>query len=441
MAISGNSVFEVRTGGSDINGGGFVTGASGTDYSQQNAKNTAGSNISTTDAVAVGTGVITSATAAFTAAIVGNVIYLQGGTGALAAGWYQVITFTSATSITVDRNVAAGTGITMNIGGALLSPGQANAIAITGNVVFIQNSGADGNSVYSITSVSSAVSGGIIGGAQLVVYQGYTSSRTLGNTDARPQLQLNVASATMFNSSSAIIQNLFCNGNSQTSARVVAALTFFIGCLFENFNTVSTAGSGAQFYRCSATANSATVFAGTLAVACEAYANTATAFTTSICVNCIASGNTGGSTDGFVSAGGIYMNCIAISNGRDGFRSTSNAQAIFINCHAEANGGYGFDMTTACKALINCSYFNNTSGGVFANTSVMSNTGAISVTAGSVFTNAGGNNFSLNNIVNQGALLRAAANPAIFPRGLTSNFRDIGAAQHQDTPAIFVIDD
>ena len=53
MALSANSVFEVRTAGNDTNGGGFVTGAAGTDYSQQDAKNTAGSDISTTDAVAL----------------------------------------------------------------------------------------------------------------------------------------------------------------------------------------------------------------------------------------------------------------------------------------------------------------------------------------------------------------------------------------------------
>jgi len=62
-AISVNSVFEVRTAGNDTNGGGFVTGAAGTDYSQQDANNTVGADISTTDAVAAGTTTITSITA------------------------------------------------------------------------------------------------------------------------------------------------------------------------------------------------------------------------------------------------------------------------------------------------------------------------------------------------------------------------------------------
>src|ERR1041385_4429179 len=113
MSISALTVWEVRpTNGANTNGGGFVSGAAGTDYSQQNAKNTVGNNISTTDAVANGTTTITSATASFTSAIVGNIIYLQGGSGSLTAGWYQVTTFTNSTTIVVDRTVASGTGIT-----------------------------------------------------------------------------------------------------------------------------------------------------------------------------------------------------------------------------------------------------------------------------------------------------------------------------------------
>ena len=37
MALSANTIFEIRTAGDNNAGGGFVAGASGTDYSQQNA--------------------------------------------------------------------------------------------------------------------------------------------------------------------------------------------------------------------------------------------------------------------------------------------------------------------------------------------------------------------------------------------------------------------
>lgn len=444
MAISANSVFEVRTAGSDTNGGGFVTGASGTDFSQQNTKNTAGSDISTTDIVANGTTTLTSATMNGDANMVGNIIYLQGGTGSLAAGWYQIVSFTSDvggtnTIFVVDRTVANGTGITMNIGGALLSPGMASGIMVAGNIAFILNVGGDGASVYSITSATANVAVGTIGNATSCFFQGYTSNRSLGNSDARPTLQLNVSTATMWSSATILAQNIVCDGNSQTSARF-SSNGLFNMFLVKNFDLTSTGGS---YYYCSATTNSAPVFVGGIAVHCEAYLNTATPFSISA-FDCISSGNTGATTDGFqlISAAvdQILNGCSSISNGRHGFNLTAVAASAVINCHAESNAQWGFNLSTAAKALINCSYFGNSSGGV-TTTANLSNVGAIAVTAGTVFVNAAGNNFALNNIASQGALLRAAAHPALFPRASTSNFRDIGAPQHQDGPTLFVIDD
>src|SRR5689334_4033214 len=105
MALSANTVWEIQTGGNDANGGGFVTGASGTDYSQTATKRTAtGSDDSTTDAVANGTTTLTSATANFTTEIVGNIICLSGGSGSLTKGWYQVASRTNATTIVLDRS-------------------------------------------------------------------------------------------------------------------------------------------------------------------------------------------------------------------------------------------------------------------------------------------------------------------------------------------------
>jgi len=116
---------------------------------------------------------------------------------------------------------------------------------------------------------------------------------------------------------------------------------------------------------------------------------------------------------------------------------------MLINCHAESNTIYGFSLSGNAKVLVNCSYFNNSSGGVNSTVNIM-NVGAIAVTVGSVFVNAAGNNYALNNTASQGALLRATGYPSLFPRVLTSNYRDIGAAQHQDSPSttnIFIIDD
>lgn len=121
--------------------GGTYSLYSAIDYSQQDTANSSGSNISTTDAVANGTTTITSATGAFTSALPGNVIYLTGGTGSLTGGWYEVASVTNSTTIVVDRTVATGTGITMNIGGALASLSVPVANAVNSNQVFVKNTG------------------------------------------------------------------------------------------------------------------------------------------------------------------------------------------------------------------------------------------------------------------------------------------------------------
>lgn len=133
-AIPANSVWEVRTTGSDTNGGAFVVGATGTDMSQFDNKNAASCtlcqsatvNISVADGVTAGTTTITSLTANFSAAIVGNVIYVAGGTGTITGAWYEVATFTNSTTVLVDRStgLTTGTGVTVNIGGALATINQ-----------------------------------------------------------------------------------------------------------------------------------------------------------------------------------------------------------------------------------------------------------------------------------------------------------------------------
>src|SRR3954469_9556272 len=113
MALSSSTVYQVRPGGADTNGGGFVTGASGTDWSKQDA-----AQYSVTDGVAAGSTTLTSVTAAFGTDVVGNLIYVSGGTGSITAGWYQIISRTNATTIVVDRStgLTAGTGVTLKIG-------------------------------------------------------------------------------------------------------------------------------------------------------------------------------------------------------------------------------------------------------------------------------------------------------------------------------------
>lgn len=422
MALSASTVLEVETGGSDTNGGGFVTGASGTDWSQQ-----ASPQYSVTDGVTAGTTTITSATAAFGTDVVGNLIYVQGGTGSIAAGWYQIISRTNATTIVVDRStgLSVGTGATLHIGGAFASAGAASAIAVSGNIIFVKNG------TYSLTTATAGAGGPLVVVSNATIC-GYGSTRTLANTDTPPLIQYNASTITFLTGTAQLVINLKLDGNGQTASKVASAGQF-VRCIFINMNTASSAA--VFFVGCSATTCSAAVFGGSgIASYCEAFANTAIPFTCST-VRCLSYGNTGGSTDGFnPPAGGVCLSCIAVANGRDGFRLAGSTALSMANCHSEANAGFGYNFTnSASKALINCSHFNNTSGGVTGNGVTVLAMGTIAVTVGSVFTNAAGNVYSLNSLTNQGALLRAAAFPSTYPAGLTPNFMDIGVAQHQDS--------
>ena len=116
MTVSGDMVWEVRANGTAAGGAGFKTGASGTDYSQQDAV-----QITRTDIVidATTNTKLTSAATAFTSAEVGNVINITSGTG-FTAGRYEIVSEASGV-VTCDRAVGttSSTGGNGNVGGAM----------------------------------------------------------------------------------------------------------------------------------------------------------------------------------------------------------------------------------------------------------------------------------------------------------------------------------
>lgn len=145
----------------------------GIDYSQQNAANSATPNNSTTDAVTLGTAVITSASATFSNDIIGNVIYVAGGTGSITGACYQVTTYTSATSISVDRStgLTTGTGATMNIGGAIGTWAWLATNIVSQNKAFVK-----ADATYQISTginINADLGGGTNGGG---IY-GYKTTR------------------------------------------------------------------------------------------------------------------------------------------------------------------------------------------------------------------------------------------------------------------------
>jgi hypothetical protein len=115
MAVNATAVWRVRPSGSNTNGGGYDPGISGaaTDYSQQNAAQATGSH-----GTATGTTTFTDTIAAnFTAAMVGNALWIASGAG-FTVGAYFVTAFTSATQVTLDRSPGTGTIAVWALGGA-----------------------------------------------------------------------------------------------------------------------------------------------------------------------------------------------------------------------------------------------------------------------------------------------------------------------------------
>lgn len=448
MALSASTVWEIQTGGSDTNGGGYVSG--GTDWSQQ-----ASPQYSVTDGVSAGTTTIISATAAFGTDVVGNIMYVAGGTGSITAGWYQITARTNSTTITVDRStgLTAGTGVTLKIGGALASPGQACANAASGNALWLKAG------TYSISSTSNNVSGGRIttpngtGNTADARIIAYTTTRGDGVGFATLQVASSgVTSITVitpgsdcylegidvdgqsksaiqgFNSSNGAVVFQRCKARNCTANGMQAGNNWLIiGCLFTgNGGTVGThfslrLGSGAaKAIRCEATGNTVDGFgidSGTLVIDSISWGNTGTA-------------------RGFnlLSTASSAINCTAYGNGSDGFLfGGSNGGNVCINCVSTGNGGWGFNQGSSFTNtfLSNCAATTNTSGTKVGTLVAANVTGFVTLSA-DPFVSAASGNFALNATAGGGAGCRAAGIPGAFPGGTTTGYADIGAAQHAD---------
>src|SRR6266567_1137557 len=247
-ALSANTTLEVRPGGNDLNGGGFVTGATGTDYSVQDAAQFSGTDLASANGTSTSP-VVTSGVHNFVAADVGNIIQITAGASWM-VGFYQIVSVAS-NAATLDR--ACGTAATLTVGawaegGALASIGQAGAaVTVAGMRVFVYNAG---STVYSITSATNSVSGGCFNPSAPVsgIIVGYATNRTINNTDPPPTIQINVGTATIFGSKCyAEIRNLILDGNNQTNSRATFAIQSLVqNCLIKNF-TGAYAISGAAY--------------------------------------------------------------------------------------------------------------------------------------------------------------------------------------------------
>lgn len=471
------TVWEVEHAGSDTNGGGFVTGASGTDMSQFPNKNatsctscqSATVNLSTTDAVCAGTTTLTSTTANFSSALVGNIIHLNGGSGSLAAVWKEVTAFTNSTTVTIDSSCATGTGITMNIGGALGTFLQGN-----NNMALTAAAGlwVKADATYTFSAGTVTLGGTSPPNAGVAFVSGYTSSRGDGGQitvqasgGAGSDLYMIYASGT---ASGTVMSNVIIDCNSQI---FTGGFRFHSGNYITIRNVKAENCSDAGFYwngvqgQCNLCVTTNTPAAGISGnVDNTAFYN----FNGQMdCFDCMVLGTTKNGVVGFLGACGTNLIGVIVANltgtGTTGIQCTtqemdglniiggaiygvtgdaiklSENQAIDMRPRTIRNvamsniGGYCLDNTgtlvlpqgalnsdhNACNPSGGSGFYNNWPAGV----------GDITMST-SPFTNGGSNDFSLNTTSGGGAAIRALGFPGVTAGG--TGHIDIGALQHAD---------
>ena len=437
MAISASAVWEVRpTVGSDTNGGGFVAGASGTDYSQQNSPNSGGNNGSTTDVVATGVATITSASASFTAAIVGNIIYLAG--SGITTGWYQVVTYTNGTTVILDRSPGTGVGVTMNVGGALatVSQGYANAAFVTTGTftapVYVKATG-----TYTVTSAFAPSNAN----ESPIAIIGYTTTRGdngqftwTTSTNSTPLVNVNGAANVVFQNinfttTAGTVSDCITNNNVNIYgiACINCAMAGFRYGINGNYN-LEGAFTGLTLDSCLITGCTIGVnnSGSTFILASLIYGNSGHGFyctaphTFGIYLERSVFYDNGGS-GAFIDNGSQYVaiiNCGFDANTSDGLTVTGQSPGMPIsvwNTIFTGNGGYGFNVTGqgyGAGSIRSNAYYNNTSGAT--SRTQLTNTSDVTLT-GSPFTNPSGLDFTLNSTAGAGAACKAAGYPASLP--------------------------
>lgn len=418
------------------------------DYSQQDAaRNTF------TDLTFVTGTTFTSATVVFGKQLVGNVLKITGGTN-YTAGSY-VITGVTGTTATLNGTACSGASSdgAGSLGGAYASIGSCGAVMVAGNILWIKYSATP----FTTTSASSNVSNGRFtgpaSGTQVIhtVICGYNSVRGDNPTGAtRPELKwgVNAGSTLLIDSSSSVsfsVRNIIVNGNraSYTNTGGIKVCSgFLIDCKITgcSYNPL-VAANGATILRlewtnCSIASNQ--TIGNAQFFYCDFHDNTAGILTgnNNSCFEfCIFDTNGTGPTINSINNDNsfIYKNCIFYGNTGTAVAIHANGpyRSHFVNCIFESNTGWGISMNETRNTIImmNCAFYNNTSGKYTADRMQPFNVEGEIIPTTSVFVDAANRDFRLNMKTGGGALLRGGSWPSTFGNTMTHR-QDIGAHQH-----------
>lgn len=415
------------------------TQAPGVDYSQQDAP-----QVTYADLVIGGTNTTaTSAANPFTPSHVGNLLNVTGGTGFTVQRCE--VTGVTAGVATFDKalGTASSTGGTGKLGGAFASPAMPGALAVSSNIVYIKY-----NSTSYVCLSSNNVSGGSFNSSNNLIIVGYDTTRTIDNTDAnRPTLDAGAASMVVIQANgNGVVANLIVTNSASRASvsgmyiggrcvnlKVVGATGAFGGITHTNngpmVNCLVSGGTGIGF-----------IINSTKVIGCVASGMANIGFNVNnggaMLVNCIAL-NCTANNPGFSAASSpnVFANCTSYghSGGSSaiGF-STQGQLHYYVNCVSYGNSGFGFQLNTANTSRItNCAAGSNALGNLSSAWTAAAVSGFVSLTT-NPFVNAAGLDFSANTSAGGGALLRSSGYPSILPGLATTNYPDVGAAQHSD---------
>jgi hypothetical protein len=444
-AIAATAQWDVRTTGSDTNGGCFDPGVTspGTDFSQQDT-----AQVAFTDLVIGGTTTqLTSAANPFTSASVGNCINITAGTG-FTVGRYNVRSVASGVA-TMDRSVgtAASTGGTGNLGGSMASPLTAMAAIVSQNTVWLKAG------TYTVTAAitnTSGASGSLIGYSAA---HGDNLSGTIITTATNSINLINVTGGTV----NFWFHNIAMSSTASTQGEGIVSLSSSLNLAVSNCTLTGFGGYGIDGFN-NGTASAYllnTAILGTHGTGLRVNA------TTLIIQDSVVSGSAGFNLQ---MAGGtsVISRSLIVGSGRDGIVAFGIAGVLTIvdstiANNAEAGVNLGNDIqwaaipfsfvsqnniiygngTFGIRAIIpatpsvadsytrNNAYGSNPSGNL---SGLPSGVGDVTLTA-NPFTNSGAGDYSLNSTAGGGALLKGTGYPGLFPNGTTTGHLDIGPVQ------------
>jgi hypothetical protein len=461
MALAHATVFEVRTAGSDSNGGGFVTGSTGTDFSQQNAAQYTFTDLASTSGT-TNPSIVTSASHSFGATDVGNIMQITAGTSWL-TGFYQIVSV-SAGAATLDRACGSAASITAGtyaVGGALLTWSiLSNASLTAGNIIYIKSG------TYTITStISLGASGNDTNGPISVI--GYDVSRG-DNDGTRPILTSATTTVNLIalngkftwsftnfklthtgatrgagfiastaNASIMTFTNFIIDGclNGFQCASLVSGFGMFQACI-QNFQIQNCTNDGIELSNNGQGAASI-VRDGTIFNCTTSGFDSGASNTTSVILErvLISSNGKGVNLRSIVNGMYSFLHCDIYKNTGDGIAAAGVAGNgngyMFENNIIYGNGGFGINFTnTSPNVFIDRTnaFGSNTSGN--ANNYTLNSTDLTGIADPLTSTT--------NPTLSSTSVCKAAGFPGVFLSGGTG-FPDIGILQHKDSDMVIAM--